>query len=104
MSTRKGKHITEEQCGTSFSKSLDSSLASGPNAEIGVWRDRQIEAKAYPYLIVDARYDKVRTDRRVVSQGVLVVSGVREDGMRGSSPWRWTKPRARRPTGNSSGP
>ncbi len=35
-----------------------------------------------PYLFVDARYEKVRTNRRVVSQGVLVVSGVREDGMR----------------------
>ena len=31
---------------------------------------------------MDARYEKVRTNRRVVSQGVLVVSGAREDGMR----------------------
>jgi Transposase, Mutator family len=40
------------------------------------------EAEAYPYLFVDARYEKVRVDGRVVSQGVLVVSGVREDGFR----------------------
>jgi transposase-like protein len=31
---------------------------------------------------MDARYEKVRTNRRVVSQGVLVVSGVRENGIR----------------------
>jgi putative transposase len=31
---------------------------------------------------VDARYEKARVDHRVVSQGVLVISGVRDDGMR----------------------
>lgn len=41
-----------------------------------------MESKAYPYLFVDARYEKVRIDGRVVSQGVLIVSAVREDGMR----------------------
>ena len=82
VSTRKVKEITEELCGTSFSKSLVSSLASGLDAEIEAWRNRRLEAKAYPYLFVDARYEKVRVDGRVVSQGVLVVSGVRDDGMR----------------------
>jgi len=47
-----------------------------------VWRNRRLEAKAYPYLFVDARYEKVRVDGRVVSQGVLIVSAVSEDGMR----------------------
>ena len=31
---------------------------------------------------MDARYEKVRADGRVVSQGVLIVSGVRDDGFR----------------------
>ena len=43
---------------------------------------RRLEARAYPYLFVDARYEKARVDGRVVSQGVLVVSGVRDDGFR----------------------
>jgi putative transposase len=47
-----------------------------------MWRNRRLEAEAYPYLFVDARYEKVRVDGRVVSQGVLVVSGVRDDGFR----------------------
>jgi len=82
VSTRKVKEITEELCGTSFSKSLVSSLAGGLDAELGAWRSRPLKAKAYPYLFVDARYEKARVDHKVVSQGVLVVSAVKDDGMR----------------------
>ena len=42
-----------------------------------------MEAGAYPNVFVDARYEKVRADGRVVSQGVLIVSGVRaSEGLR----------------------
>jgi putative transposase len=42
-----------------------------------------LEAEGYPYVFVDARYEKVRVGSRVVSQGVLVVSAVRDpDGLR----------------------
>ncbi|MCA1738617.1 MAG: IS256 family transposase [Actinobacteria bacterium] len=82
VSTRKVKYITEELCGTSFSKSLVSTLAGGLDAELRAWRSRRLEAKAYPYLFVDARYEKVRVERKVVSQGVLVASAVRDDGVR----------------------
>ena len=83
VSTRKVKDITEELCGTSFSKSLISSLAGRLDAELAAWRSRPLEAAGYPYLFVDARYEKVRVGGRVVSQGVLVVSAVREpDGFR----------------------
>jgi transposase-like protein len=82
VSTRKVKEATEELCGTSFSKSLISSLAGNLDAELRAWRSRRLEAGAYPYLFVDARYEKVRVDHRVVSQGVLLVSAVRDDGYR----------------------
>jgi putative transposase len=83
VSTRKVKEITEELCGTSFSKSLVSSLAGSLDAELEGWRNRGLEAEAYPYVFVDARYEKVRMDHRIVSQGVLIVSAVREpDGLR----------------------
>jgi putative transposase len=83
VSTRKVKEITEELCGTSFSKSLVSSLAGRLDADLQAWRDRRLEAAAYPYLFVDARYEKARVDGRVVSQAVLVVSAVRApDGLR----------------------
>jgi putative transposase len=82
VSTRKVKEITEELCGISFSKSLVSSLASSLDSELEAWRSRRLEVETYPYLFVDARYEKVRVDHRVVNQGVLIVSGVRDDGMR----------------------
>jgi putative transposase len=82
VSTRKVKEVTEGLCGTSFSKSLVSSLAGSLDSELEGWRSRRLEAASYPYLFVDARYEKIRVDHRVVSQGVLIVSGVREDGFR----------------------
>jgi putative transposase len=82
VSTRKVKEITEELCGTSFTKSLVSQLAGGLDLQLEAWRERRLERQAYPYLFVDARYEKVRVGGRVVDQGVLLVSGVREDGYR----------------------
>jgi putative transposase len=83
VSTRKVKDITEELCGASFSKSLVSSLAGRLDSELEAWRTRPLEAQGYPYLLIDARYEKVRSGGRVVSQGVLVASAVREpDGFR----------------------
>ena len=82
VSTRKVKDVTEELCGASFSRSTVSNLAAGLDAELEAWRERHLEAEAYPYLFVDARYEKARVDHAVVSQGVLLVSAVREDGLR----------------------
>jgi putative transposase len=81
VSTRKVKAITEQLCGLTISKSQVSVLAKGLDEEIAAWRSRALEA-AYPYLMVDARYEKVRQGPRVVSQGVLLVIGVSETGFR----------------------
>lgn len=82
VSTRKVREVTEALCGTSFSKSLVSSLTSKLDAELAAWRTRPLDETAYPYLFVDARYEDVRSDGRVMSQGVLIIGGVREDGKR----------------------
>ena len=82
VSTRKVAEITEVLCGTSFSKSLVSHLAGELDTELAAWRARPLSDTAYPYLFVDARYEHVRVDGRIVSQGVLVVSAVRGDGRR----------------------
>lgn len=74
--------ITEELCGVSFSKSQVSALTSRLDADLAAWRNRRLDAQTYPYLTVDARYEHVRIDGRVVSQGVLIVAGVRGDGQR----------------------
>lgn len=36
----------------------------------------------YPYIIVDARYEDVRVNGAIISQGVLIVKGIRDDGKR----------------------
>jgi transposase-like protein len=82
VSTRKVAAITEALCGASFSKSQVSALTSRLDAELAAWRERPLGEHAYPYLMVDARYEHVRVGGRVVSQGVLLVAGVREDGVR----------------------
>jgi hypothetical protein len=71
VATRKVKKVTEKLCGTSFSKSLVSKLCQDLDAEIEAWRNRPL-TQCYPYLIVDARYEHIRDNGRVLSKGVLV--------------------------------
>jgi putative transposase len=82
VSTRKVAAITEVLCGTTFSKSLVSRLTATLDADLMAWRSRSLAEHAYPYLAVDARYEYVRAGGQVTSHGVLIVSGVREDGKR----------------------
>lgn len=82
VSTRKVGEVTEELCGTNFSKSTVSRLSSQLDGELEAWRNRPLDAQSYPYLFVDARYEKVRVGSRVISQGVLIAKAVRDDGFR----------------------
>ena len=82
VSTRKVKDVTEVLCGTSFSKSTVSRLTGQLAADLVVWRERRLGAVSYSSLMVVARYEHARVAGRIVSQGVLIVKGVREDGQR----------------------
>jgi len=81
VSTRKVKAITEALCGLDISKSQVSKLAKGLDEDIQAWRSRKL-VKGYPYLVVDARYERVRINHQVVTQGVLLVVGIGLDGYR----------------------
>jgi len=81
VSTRKVTKITEQLCGTAFSKSHVSDLCQELDADIQAWRDRPLE-QAYPYLIIDATYLYIRTGGKVVSKSVLIVTGVSQSGHR----------------------
>jgi len=81
VSTRKVKDITEKLCGINFSKSHISQITKNLDEEVTAWRNRPL-VKEYPYLIADALYEKIRIQNKVVSQGVLIVVGVGEDGYR----------------------
>ena len=81
VSTRKVKAITEELCGHQFSASTISGMVKGLDEELGQFAERWLE-EAYPYLILDARYEKVREAGTVRSQAVLVAIGINQDGRR----------------------
>ena len=96
VSTRKVKGITEALCGLEISRTQVSELAKGLDAEIEAWRSRPL-SKGYPYLVVDARYEKVRQRPHVASRGVLLVVGIGEETATARF-WARTRriPRARR--------
>lgn len=81
VSTRKMRRITEKLCGVEFSKDQVSRMAQALDEELFGWRQRTLE-KRYPYLVVDARYEYIREDGRVESDGVLMVKGINQDGYR----------------------
>jgi putative transposase len=81
VSTRKVTHIVQELCGVEISKSQVSALAGDLDKQLNQWRHRRIE-KRYPYLVVDARYEKVRTGAGIVSRAVMIVIGISDDGYR----------------------
>jgi putative transposase len=81
VSTRKVKAITEELCGHSFSASTISEATARLDEKLKAFFSRRLE-EAYAYLIVDARYERVRDGGVISSQAVLVAIGVDWEGRR----------------------
>jgi transposase-like protein len=81
VSTRKVKAITEELCGHAFSASTISQINKGLDAALARFANRPLE-EAYPYLILDARYEKVRLEGVIRSQAVLIAIGINWEGRR----------------------
>jgi hypothetical protein len=81
VSTRKVKAISEELCGQEFSASTISALNKKLDGELARFARRRLEAE-YPYLILDARYEKVREDGVVRSRAVQVAIGIDWEGRR----------------------
>lgn len=81
ISTRKVSEITETLCGTSFSKSTVSALCQELDPVVEGFRNRPL-ARRYPFVIVDAIYMKARDDGRVKSRGLLIATGINDEGNR----------------------
>jgi putative transposase len=81
VSTRKVKAITEELCGHEFSASAISQINQQMDEELEKFAQRRLEEE-YPYLILDARYEKVRESGVIRSQAVLKAVGVNWEGRR----------------------
>lgn len=82
VSTRKVTAITEELCGIRFSKSTVSKLCGQLDGLVTAWNNRPLSSKSYPFLLVDAMWIKVRRNRRVQPDSVLITTGVNEEGYR----------------------
>ena len=81
VSTRKVKAITEELCGHSFSAAAISTINAKLDDSLAQFAERRL-SEAYPYLIVDARYEHVREAGTVGNQAVLLAIGIDWDGRR----------------------
>ncbi len=81
VSTRKVKAITEELCGHAFSASTISAINKKLDTSLTAFAERRLD-EPFPYLILDARYEKVREGGVVRSQAVLIAIGIDWDGRR----------------------
>ncbi len=80
VSTRKVTEITQELCGLEVTSSQVSRAAQLLDEELESWRSRPLGKLSY--LILDARYEKVRHGGSVVDCAVLIAIGVLPDGKR----------------------
>src|SRR5882762_7615909 len=83
VSTRKVDDLVKALGADSgISKSEVSRICADLDTEVGAFRDRSLSEQAFPYVLLDATYRKARVNRRVVSQAVVIATGVRADGWR----------------------
>lgn len=80
VSTRRVAAITEQLCGVQVSSQQVSRAAAALDDELEQWRTRKLGR--FRYLILDARYEKVRHAGSVMSAAVLIATGVDEAGHR----------------------
>ncbi len=80
VSTRKVTKITEELCGLEVTSMQVSRATELLDEQVKAWRTRKLGS--IRYLILDARYEKVRHGGSVIDCAVLVALGVDEKGKR----------------------
>ena len=80
VSTRKVTAVMEELCGLEVSSTQISRATQLLEEELTAWRDRPLGP--YRYLLLDARYEKVRHGGTVISCAVLMAVGVDLKGHR----------------------
>ena len=82
VSTRRVDDLVLALGGTRISKSKLSRICAQLDTEVAAWRSRPLDKQEFPYVFVDGTYCKVRMNGRVVSQAVVIATGVRVDGHR----------------------
>jgi putative transposase len=89
VSTRNVRDVLDAMCGGEVSAMTVSRVAQEVDEKLAAFRCRRLDHTAWAYLMLDARYEKVRVEGRgVVGQAVLVVVGFTCDGRREVLDWR----------------
>jgi len=81
VSTRKVAAITEELCGHEFSASSISAITQKLDEQLEQFSRRPLESE-FPYVVVDARYERVREGGVIVSRAILIALGIDWEGRR----------------------
>lgn len=81
VSTRKVQGIVASLTDTEISHETVSAWAKQLDEPLQKWRERDL-TQPYPYLVLDARYEKVRETGKVISCGFVTVVGVSSLGFR----------------------
>jgi putative transposase len=82
VSTRRVDDLVVALGGTGISKSEVSRICAKLDGEVAAWRARPLDEQPFPYVFCDATFCKVRINQRVVSQAVVIATGVSADGKR----------------------
>jgi len=80
VSTRKVTEVMRQLCGLEVSSTQVSRATELLDQELNAWRQRPIGE--IPYLVLDARYEKVRHGGSVVSCAILIAVGITPEGHR----------------------
>ena len=88
VSTRKVQDVLQAMCQGEISAMTVSRVAAELDEKLEEFKSRRLEGCEYPYLMIDARYEKVRVEGRVISQAVLVCVGFTSQGRREILDWR----------------
>lgn len=82
VSTRKMDKLAKSLGIEGISRSQVSEITKGLNEQVEAFRKRDLSSHVYPIIWIDALYEKVRVDGRVVNDAILVVCGVDDQGQR----------------------
>lgn len=81
VSTRKVAAITQELCGHEFSASSISAITARLDEQLTEFGRRPL-TEDFPYLVLDARYERVREGGVIVSRAIMVALGIDWEGRR----------------------
>lgn len=88
VSTRRVQQVLKEMGGFGISAGQVSRIAAELDEQLSVLRDRRLDYTEYCFLVIDARYEKVRRNGHIVSQAVLITAGITWEGRREILDWR----------------